>query len=401
MEAIDLAVSSDVTRSTGLDPQPLPTPASGPAGEPATAPVTHAATAPVTHAAPVTQAGVESLIPMVRRIVRARVGAHPSAEDLVQETLTRVLAASASIEPGMLEPYAIVTARNVVASLWRGEDRHRRNQHRIVDVRAPDTPEAQIVDSEEQRAMTAALARLSDRERQSLLEHEVAGTDTRTLADQTGSTSGAVAAQLNRTRARLRVEYLLALDQVEPPTDRCRPVLLALSSGDQRRQREVRSAQHLLECAFCAERSGPLLERGHRRDDVLRIVVAVDADIVAARTAARQLAQRLDFTQTDLTVLATAVSEICRNIVRFAESGEVTVELLDRPRRGVQVVARDNGPGIPDLERALTDGYSTYGGLGLGLPGVRRLMDEFAVVSEPEHGTTVTMTKWERLSDDD
>ena len=80
------------------------------------------------------------------------------------------------------------------------------------------------------------------------------------------------------------------------------------------------------------------------------------------------------------------MSEVARNIVRFAGAGEIVVELLDEPRRGVQVVARDTGPGIPDVEQALTDGYSTYHGLGLGLPGARRLMDEFAVVSETGRG---------------
>ena len=93
------------------------------------------------------------------------------------------------------------------------------------------------------------------------------GQDTRSLAGELGSTAGAVAAQLNRTRARLRVEYLLALDQTEPPTERCRPVLLALSSGDRRRQREVDAARHLLECDLCARLSEPLMERGQARDD--------------------------------------------------------------------------------------------------------------------------------------
>lgn len=346
-----------------------------------------------------TSEDVAGLIPMVRRIVGARVGSHPAADDLVQETLTRVLAASDTIEPGMLEPYAIVTARNVVAAMWRDEDRKRRNQHRVIDLSTPDTPDAQIVLDEEHSAMARALARLDERERRTLLDHEVAGTDTKTLAASSGSTAGAVAAQLNRTRARLRVEYLLALQHVEPPSDRCRPVLIALSGGDHRRQREVQAAQHLLECEFCASLSQPLLERGQQRDDSLRITVAGAPDIVAARGAARELASRLAFGATDLTVIATAVSEVCRNIVRFANSGEVVVELLESPRRGIQIVARDAGPGIPDVERAMSDGYSTYGGLGLGLPGVRRLMDEFAVVSEPGHGTTVTMTKWERTDD--
>ncbi|WP_270886111.1 sigma-70 family RNA polymerase sigma factor [Pedococcus sp. 5OH_020] len=339
-------------------------------------------------------ADVAALIPLVRRIVEARVGNHPAADDLVQETLVRVLAAASRVEPGLLEPYAIVTARNVIASLWRQADRQRRNQHRVVDLRPAEEPDEQVLAVEEQSAVAQALARLSDREREALVAHEVAGEDTHALASQTGSTPGAVAAQLNRSRARMRVEYLLALENADPPTERCRPVLLALSSGDRRRQREVDAARHVLECDLCARLSQPLMERGQQRDDEVHISVTSDADVVAARQGARELASRLGFRATDLTILATAVSEVTRNIVRFAGSGEVVVELVERPRRGVRVTARDTGPGIHDVEQALADGYSTNAGLGLGLPGARRLMDEFAVVSEPGHGTTVTMTKW-------
>ncbi|HEY8621026.1 MAG TPA: anti-sigma regulatory factor, partial [Dermatophilaceae bacterium] len=159
-------------------------------------------------------------------------------------------------------------------------------------------------------------------------------------------------------------------------------------------QREVDAARHMLECELCARLSQPLMDRGQQRDDEVRIAIRTDADIVAARQAARQLAARLGFSRTDLTILATAVSEVARNIVRFAGAGEVVIELIDGPRQGVQIVARDAGPGILDVDLALTDGYSTYDGLGLGLPGARRLMDEFAVASEPGRGTTVTMTKW-------
>jgi len=331
---------------------------------------------------------------MVRRIVVARVGSHPAADDLVQEILVRVLAASGRIEPGMLEPYAIVTARNVIASMWRDDDRDKRNRHRVVDLRQPAAPDEQLLAGEEQSAVARALARLTERERDALLAHEVSGQDTRSLAAQTGSTPGAVAAQLNRTRARLRVEYLLVLEQAEPPTDRCRPVLIAVSGGDRRRQREVDAARHLLECELCARLSQQLMGRGQQRDDQARIPIRTDADIVAARQGAREMATRLGFSGTELTIIATAVSEVTRNIVRFAGTGEVVVELIEVPRRGVQIVARDSGPGIYDVEQALTDGYSTYHGLGLGLPGARRLMDEFAIVSEPGRGTTVTMTKW-------
>ena len=194
----------------------------------------------------------------------------------------------------------------------------------------------------------------------------------------------------------MRVEYLLALQDVDPPTDRCRPVLFALSVGDRRRQREVDAARHLLECELCATLSEPLMQRGQHSDDEARIAIQGDPDIVRARKAARDLASRLGFSRTDLTMIATAVSEIARNIVRFAGNGELVIELLDTPRPGVRVVARDTGPGIPDVERALADGYSTYQGLGLGLPGARRLMDEFSVISEVDRGTTVTMTKWRK-----
>ncbi len=84
-----------------------------------------------------------------------------------------------------------------------------------------------------------------------------------------------------------------------------------------------------------------------------------------------------------------------RNVVRFADYGQMRVGIIgDGVRRGVSIVIRDVGPGIPDVGRALDDGFSTYGGMGLGLPGSRRLMDEFHIASEVGKGTTVTMTKW-------
>jgi serine/threonine-protein kinase RsbT len=192
----------------------------------------------------------------------------------------------------------------------------------------------------------------------------------------------------------MRVEYLLALHDAEPATDRCRPVLYAISGGDRRRQREVDAARHVLECELCAKLSEPLLERRPEGENEITIRIQHDADVVRARKSARELATRLDFSRTDLTLIATAVSEIARNIVRFAAKGQVYIELVDQPRPGIRIVARDSGPGIPDIDQALADGYSTYNGLGLGLPGARRLMDEFTLTSEINVGTTVTMTKW-------
>ena len=208
--------------------------------------------------------------------------------------------------------------------MWREQDREQRNRHRALDLRPEPAPDEDVLPQEEQCGhRRGAAAASTTRERRMLLAHEVAGQDT-TVAGRRARDPppGAVAAQLNRTRARLRVEYLLALEQVEPPTDRCRPVLLALSSGDRRRQREVDAAQHLLECDLCARLSQPLLDRGPPRDDEVQVPISGDADIVAARQAARELAVRAGFTGTDLTLLATAVSEVARNIVRFAGHGD-------------------------------------------------------------------------------
>ena len=337
---------------------------------------------------------VAALLPMVRRIVFARVPNHAAAEDLVQETLVKVLAAANRIEPGMLEPYAITTARHLIASMWRSQDTQRRNQHRVVEVENGEAPDERLLQEEERAAISAALEHLSEREQRTLLAHEVSGQGTRSLATELNSSAGAVAAQLNRTRARLRVEYLLALYDVEPPTGRCRAVLYALSGGDRRRQREVEAGRHLLECDVCAMLSEPLLDRHPASDNEVTIRIQHDADVVQARKSAREMASRLDFSRTDLTLIATAVSEIVRNVVRFAGNGQLHIELLEQPRAGIRIVARDTGPGIRDIDQALTDGYSTYNGLGLGLPGARRLMDEFALTSEIDIGTTVTMTKW-------
>ena len=140
--------------------------------------------------------------------------------------------------------------------------------------------------------------------------------------------------------------------------------------------------------------ANPSLHDALRVDTCARIPIWADSDIVLARKRARSLASQLPFSRTDLTYIATAVSEVARNIVDFAGAGEVVIELLSTPGPHVRVVAHDNGPGILDLALALTDGQSTCGGLGLGLPGARRLMDEFTVESQVGGGTTVTMVKW-------
>ena len=132
-------------------------------------------------------------------------------------------------------------------------------------------------------------------------------------------------------------------------------------------------------------------------DGELRIPIAGDSDIVTARQEGRRLAAQLRFSSSDLTVIAAAISEVARNIVAYAGRGEMRMCLVERAgRRGVAIIARDEGPGIGDVRVAMQDGYSTSGSLGLGLPGAERLMDEFEIQSVVGRGTTVTMRKWMR-----
>jgi serine/threonine-protein kinase RsbT len=130
-------------------------------------------------------------------------------------------------------------------------------------------------------------------------------------------------------------------------------------------------------------------------EDEIRVSVNSDADLVVARAEGRALAQRLGFRPPDPTLIATAISELARNLVVHVGHGEVVMRALVEDRRyGMVVIVCDEGQGIADVESALREGRASHGGLGLGLPGARRLMDEFEVDSRPGEGTTVTMRKW-------
>lgn len=125
------------------------------------------------------------------------------------------------------------------------------------------------------------------------------------------------------------------------------------------------------------------------------VAINRDVDIVTARQIGRELASKAGFSGSDLTLIATAISEVARNIVEYAKHGEIRLSVANiGGRSGIEVVARDEGPGIPDIDQAMRDGFSTGKSLGLGLPGARRLMDEFEITSEVGKGTTVTMRKW-------
>jgi len=129
----------------------------------------------------------------------------------------------------------------------------------------------------------------------------------------------------------------------------------------------------------------------------LMIPIRSDEDLILARAQGRLMAQALGFGRTEATLVATAISELARNIVLYAQSGELTLSRVDGGQRhGICIVASDRGPGIRDTQLALRSGYSTSGGLGLGLPGVRRIMDEFSIQSAPGSGTRVRTIRWKQ-----
>jgi serine/threonine-protein kinase RsbT len=126
-----------------------------------------------------------------------------------------------------------------------------------------------------------------------------------------------------------------------------------------------------------------------------KVPINSERDIVVARQKGRSMATDLGFSLGDATLIATAISELARNIISYAREGMIAMNVVyDSRRQGLLIVASDEGPGISDIPRALRDGFSTSGSLGIGLPGVRRLMDDFDITSEPGHGTIVTVTKW-------
>lgn len=127
----------------------------------------------------------------------------------------------------------------------------------------------------------------------------------------------------------------------------------------------------------------------------VQVRIQNSADIVAARQQGRALASQAGFSHSNLTIIATAISEVARNIVEYAKEGELTITLVsDANKKGVEIIASDTGPGIPDVTTVMRDGFSTGKGLGIGLPGARRLMDEFTIASTVGVGTIVTMKKW-------
>ena len=126
-----------------------------------------------------------------------------------------------------------------------------------------------------------------------------------------------------------------------------------------------------------------------------RIKISRDIDIAEAVSKTRELAEAAGLVRAKQYMVATAASELARNILIHARRGEIAIRILTSGgRKGIEIVAEDSGPGIADIEAAMKDGFSTSGGLGLGLPGAKRLTDEFEIDAQRKVGTKITVRKW-------
>jgi len=191
---------------------------------------------------------VAAVEPVVRRVLASKVYDPNRLDDLVQETLTRLASSRRDLDGEALVAYAIVSARNLLASDSARSSRRGALQHRLADTRQPEQPEVTVMAGERRTALRTALDSLSEAERSAVLAHEVEGVDTATIAADQRSTPGAVAARLARARAKLRVDYLVAYRRAHLPTEDCHSVLVSLSAGDQRRQSSLGAGDHVLAC---------------------------------------------------------------------------------------------------------------------------------------------------------
>jgi RNA polymerase sigma factor (sigma-70 family) len=212
-------------------------------------------------AQPVSEPDLLALAPELRRVATTRLQNPEAVDDVVQEALARLWEVRWRLDRQCAVAYGIVTVRNLATSEARAEDVQRRHAHRLAEPTSIDSAETAVLASEEHTAMAAALANIPASERRLLIEHEVLGVPTSGAALQEKTTTGAVAARLSRARARLRLEYVLAFRRIELPTPRCRPVLMAISLGDRRRQATLGAGRHLIDCRTCAELADPLGRR--------------------------------------------------------------------------------------------------------------------------------------------
>jgi RNA polymerase sigma factor (sigma-70 family) len=278
------------------------------------------------------------LLGRIRAIALDRGANSAVAEDVAQESLARTLAVRSRLSADALAPYAVATARNLLTDLQRESELERRHLPRLLNPTETPDPETQLLSQEAAAAIRAALHHVKETDRALLLSHQE-GASTSDLAAETGSTPPAIAARLNRIRARMRLDYVLALRKVRLPTPRCRPVLLAISANDGRRQRAIGVDRHLANCATCAALVPPLVERSSRLAGIAM------APFIALGATGGRLARavRTPLGQAATAVSAAVVAGSCYAIVSAHDAHPATTATPARLPAPAPLLRTENG----------------------------------------------------------
>ena len=274
---------------------------------------------------------------IVRALIAAQVRDPHLVDDLTQETLVRVASARPRLADSAVRAYAIVTARSVIASHFRAESVAGRHAHRLVDHHRDDGPEHLALAREETDAIAVALGRLQPAERELLLRYEAGDVDLDTLAADHTTSPASITMRLSRARAALRLEFLLAFRRIQLPKASCRAVLLALSTGDRRRQNHLNVAGHLLRCPTCSGLARPATERNR---GIAGWLIAPAAEFVRRTIGAI----RRRPTQVAAGVLATAAIAGLAIIVTTREQPEPQPSATNRPPATAQTVRTPPSP---------------------------------------------------------
>ena len=324
-------------------------------------------------AAPISDAEADRLCQAGRRAALTRGCTPQAADDAAQEALARLMVAARRLDPAARLPFVVTTARNLAVDGHRQAGRQRRNQHRLVDLTPAPLPDEQVLSAERSHALGSALGSLAPADRQTLISH-AEGTSTAELAEQNSSTPGAVAARLTRTRARLRLDYVLALRKVTLPTPVCRPVLLAISAADTRRQRALDTAGHLARCVPCVELVPPLQMRRSALAGIAAapLVMLGGAGGRTARTAQHPAVQ------------AAAAVGVVGTVAAAVVLGAGSPGSQQRPRAVSRPVpAATPAPARPTARVTAQPGVVSWlqvaGGPGVALPGVGGLAGQRVV----------------------
>lgn len=315
---------------------------------------------------------VQELEPILRRVIAARIDNGSAVDDLVQDALEHLLAARRRIDPDVLVAYAVVTARNIASSYRRRSARHDAGLPRLVDLDSPPEPHEALLRSEEHAELAVALSRLPSHEQEILLSHEVLGVSVRDLTAD-GASESTTRVRLARSRAKLRVEYLLVAHGLELSTPQCRPTLLVLAGGDRTRMASPSTARHLVDCGTCAALGPQVVER---RRSVLALVPLIGVQRITTAVRSHPVTTTATATVAAAAVAAAVVMSSAPSPSPATTSSVTPTVLPAAPTTATTTVpsTAPTSPPVPTPRPPTSPGLVTAGGGSLWATGAAPLL---------------------------